>query len=527
MRSLRAIALTAVLTVSASLLVTPPAFARPMWVPPAKLGAEARYFDMDVNSAGAAVSAWFGGDVLKVSYRPAGRDWSRPVVLARDMPDLTYTNLIPVRAFVDARGRAAVVAPDGGDSTAVFTRTARGPWRADHHLVGEGGIWSSFPTADMDAAGHLVLTWEESDDLAGDHPYIAWRKPSGDWSSQSGGGGSNFDLVAHDGTATIVKRGYGVYQEGLSVQTSRIGERSATPWRDLRPGAHIAYNPIIEGNARGDLVLVAVEGEYDPHKTLTNAGPGRLVVMTKAARQDWVDASADAPQTDIGYPAVAIGRDGQIVVTYRRTSDAALGVVAGQVGDTALTDPVVLAQTSGKSPASAAISAAGEVLVTWSTAKGSVRVAKRSTTGTWTSLGRLRGDSPGGHLVRAYPNGMFTALHLDAGALWWSDYVDDSTGPRTVMRAPSRDTSTSRSIPVRWHMTDALSRPASADVRVRSGRPGGRLGAWTVWKRQTTTEKATFYGQPARRYCFSARGHDRVGNIGRWSESRCTTTPRS
>ena len=214
-------------------------------------------------------------------------------------------------------------------------------------------------------------------------------------------------------------------------------------------------------------------------------------------------------------------------MTYRRSSDAALGVVAGQVGDTALTDPVVLAETSGKSSASAAISPAGEVLVTWSTAKGSVRVAKRSTTGTWTSLGRLRGDILGGHLVRAYPNGMFTALHLDAGALWWSDYVDDSTGPRTVMRAPSRDTSTSRSIPVRWHMTDALSRPASADVRVRSGRPGGRLGAWTVWKRQTTTEKVTFHGRPARRYCFSARGHDRVGNIGRWSESRCTTTPRS
>ena len=248
--------------------------------------------------------------------------------------------------------------------------------------------------------------------------------------------------------------------------------------------------------------------------------------MTKAAGEDWVDASADAPETDIGHPAVAIGRDGQIVVTYRRSSDGGLGVVAGQVGEAALTAPVVLAETSGKSPASAAISPAGEVLVTWSTAKGSVRVAKRSTAGKWTSLGRLRGDILGGHLVRAYPNGMFTALHLDAGALWWSDYVDDSTGPRTVMRAPSRDTSNTRSIPVRWYMTDALSRPASADVRVRSGQPGGRLGAWTVWKRQTTTEKATFRGRPARRYCFSARGHDRVGNIGRWSESRCTTTPR-
>ena len=33
--------------------------------------------------------------------------------------------------------------------------------------------------------------------------------------------------------------------------------------------------------------------------------------MTKAAGQDWVDASADARQTDIGHPAVSIGRDGR------------------------------------------------------------------------------------------------------------------------------------------------------------------------------------------------------------------------
>ena len=262
-RSLRAIALTAVLTVSASLLVTPPAFARPTWVPPAKLGAEARYFDMDINSAGAAVSAWLGGDVLKVSYRPAGRDWSRPVVLARGMPERTYTNPSPSVPFVDARGRAAVIAYVGGDGTDIFTRTARGPWRADPNPLasGAGGSWSSFPTADMDAAGNLVLTWKESDDFSGDDNSIAWRKPSGDWSSQIGGGGGDFDLVAHDGTATIARND----GDGLSVQTSRIGERSVTPWRNLRPG-NIGYTPIIEGNARGDLVLVAVEGEPDPQQ---------------------------------------------------------------------------------------------------------------------------------------------------------------------------------------------------------------------------------------------------------------------
>lgn len=508
--------------------MTPPAHARPTWVTPEVLGAEARYFDMDVNAAGDAVAAWTGGGFLKASYRRAGRDWSRPVVLTRGMGDVEHGPAIPVRALVDARGRAAVVTCKArAGNTFVATRTARGQWREDDHAPSAGGDWSSFPTADMDAAGNLVLTWVDRDDFAGDDEHIAWRKPSGDWSYASGGGG-NFDLVAHDATATIARNGNGnVHDDGLHVQTSRLGDREVTPWRNLRPGAHIGNYPLIEGNARGDLVLVAVEGENDPSKVLTNAGPGQLVVMTKAAGEDWVDASADAPNTDIGHPAIAIGRGGQIVVTYRRASDGRLGVVRGHVGKTRLTAPVTLAETSGKSPASAAINDRGEVLVTWSAVKaGSVRVAKRSTAGTWTSLGRLRGDTLGGHLVRAHPNGMFTALHLDAGARWWSDYVDDSTGPRTIMRAPSRATSTSRSIPVRWHMTDALSRPASADVRVRSGAPGGTLGGWTIWKRKATSERATFRGQFSRRYCFSARGYDRVGNVGRWSESRCTTTPR-
>lgn len=529
MRSLRAVALTAVLTVSASLLVTSPAaHARPTWVTPEVLGAEARYFDMDVNAAGDAVAAWTGGGVLKASYRPAGRDWSRPVVLTRGMGEVERGPAIPVRALVDARGRAAVVTykARAGD-TFVATRTARGQWREDDHAPSAGGDWSSFPTADMDAAGNLVLTWVDTDDFSGDDESIAWRKPSGDWSYASGGGG-NFDLVAHDATATIARNGNGnVHDDGLHVQTSRLGDREVTPWRNLRPGAHIGSFPLIEGNARGDLVLVAVEGENDPSRVLLNAGPGQLVVMTKAAGEDWVDASAEVPQTDIGHPAVAIGNGGEIVVTYRRSSDGRVGAVMGHVGSADLTAPVTLADTSGKFPARPTINDKGAVLVTWSTANArAVRVARRSDTGKWSSLGRVRGDTLGGHLVRAYPNGMFTTLHVDAGALWWSDYVDDSTGPRTVMRAPNRDTSTSRSIPVRWYMTDALSRPASADVRVRSGRPEGALGAWTVWKRQTISERATFRGRPARRYCFSARGHDRVGNTGRWSESRCTTTPR-
>ena len=412
------------------------------------------------------------------------------------MADYSYTNTIPVRAFIDARGRAAVMAYLGGHGTGISPEGA-GPWRADDHPVAAGGEWSSFPTADMDDAGNLVVTWVDSDDFSGDDESIFWRTPSGDWSFQSGGGGGNYDLVAHDGTATITRND----SDGLYVQTSRIGERSATPWRTLRPG-NIGYTPIIEGNARGDLVLVAVEGE-DPSS-------GVLSRRSRSSRRDdqgrraglgrrFGRHSGDRHRPPGGRDRARRPDRGDLPTLLRRR--ARRGHRPGRRGGTDRPRPTGGAH-SGKAPPSAAISPAGEVLVTWSTAKGSVRVAKRSTAGTWTSLGRLRGDILGGHMVRAYPNGMFTALHLDAGALWWSDYVDASTGPRTVMRAPSRDSSNTRSIPVRWHMTDALSRPASADSASAADGPEadsqpGRSGSGRPPPRRPPSAA----GPPA--YCFS------------------------
>jgi hypothetical protein len=475
---------------------------------------------MDVNAAGAAVAAWVDSGVVKTTYRAVGRDWSRPMKIGRvSSADSTYAEL---HAVIGSEGRAAVVAWDSrNDGVTVFARTKAGRWhRDDQTPVGGACCWTSMPTADMDERGNLVITWVESDDFSGDYAAIAWRRPSGRWSSTRGGGGY-IDLVAHDAAATLVRGG-----DGLDVQTARRGA-DAQPWVDLRPGSHIAYRPMIAGNAVGDLVIVALEGEEDPSRVLTNEGPGRLVVMSKSAGGRWVDASADAPRRLVGHPAVAIGSDGEIAVTYRRSAGGDVEVVTGRVGETGLSAPVSLADGSAPAPASVAVTGSERIAVTWSAGKaGRVRVARRTSRGDWSSLGRLRGDTVGGHLVRGYPNGMFTVLHLDGGAVWWSDRVDDRRGPRTSLRAPNRKVSATRSIRVRWRMTDALSRPDAADVRVRSERRDGRLGSWSIWKRSVERERVTFRGRPGRRYCFSVRGHDRAGNVGRWSDRRCTRTPR-
>lgn len=524
---LRAGVLGSFLAVLAPLLVPAPAAAQPTWVPPEVLGVDTQSVVMDVGSTGDAVAAWSASGVLKTSFRPAGRDWTRPVKVAR--VGEAGGSSQPLSAFVDPRGRAFVLAWVGAAEDAIVAiRNLKGTWRIDDQApsVNDACCWPSMPTADMDEHGNLVMSWSEVDDLSGEHLSIAWRRPDGRW-SRTRGGGAGLDLVARDGTVTLTRSGNGnALDDGLYVQTAQLGEREASAWNNLRPGAHIGRQPLIEGNGRGDLVVVGIEGENDPGRVLTNAGPGRLVVMSKPAGGAWTDATPGAPTKQVGHPTVVLRPDGEIVITYRRSSDGGVEVVAGQVGATTLAAPVELAASSAPAQATTAVTRTGAVMAAWSTSRGeAVRVAKRSAKGAWTSLGRRRGDTVGGHLVRAYPNGMFTAVHLDRGDAWWSDYVDDDRGPRATMRAPRTASTATRFIPVRWRLVDALSRPDNADVRVRSARPGDRLGRWTIWQRQIDAERLTFPGRLGRRYCFSVRGTDRVGNVGPWSDRRCTTTP--
>lgn len=76
-----------------------------------------------------------------------------------------------------------------------------------------------------------------------------------------------------------------------------------------------------------------------------------------------------------------------------------------------------------------------------------------------------------------------------------------------------------------WDATDELARPDTYDVRFRTAGRGGKLGRWHRWLTDTERVDRTFHARPGRTYCLAARSHDRVGNVGRWSPGRCTTTP--
>jgi hypothetical protein len=80
-------------------------------------------------------------------------------------------------------------------------------------------------------------------------------------------------------------------------------------------------------------------------------------------------------------------------------------------------------------------------------------------------------------------------------------------------------------VAVAWSSTDAGTGVASYDIRFRSAPYNGGFGVETPWHSGTSARSAVFVGSPGTTYCFSARAHDRAGNVSAWSTETCTALP--
>lgn len=489
--------------------------ADPSWTPAEALGVQASDLEIDVNSAGDAVAVWTSDNGVKASYRPARRNWEHPVEVGAAGGDL-------VGAFLDDRGRATAVWWDD-DQLMVADRDGDNRWRRDEGAPGAVGTccWAGKPSVEGDAEGNLVVTWTEFDDLVGASHILWWRTEDGRWINGGSGGGSYFyGIAVHDGVATLAKGGDGVY-----TQTSRVRER-ATAWKVMWPGVNVGA-PMLATNTKGDLVLAAVDGHDDPDGVMNVGDPGRLLVLTKPVGQRWRKAFLHEPSGPVTYPSVGISESGRIGVTYQRALDSALEVRLGDVEGGAAGDPRVLSTAPHDGPVPVVFNPEGDAVVVWSTGDDTARLvyaAHRPVGGSWSAPASIGLQDQGIPTVTAYPNGMFTAFLLN-GAAKWSDYVDDTVGPRTWLRRPSRRYTTNVKVPVRWDATDDLSRPSISDVRVRVGDRTGSFTKWWMWRKGTRLTSSAFSGEPGMTYCFKARSYDRVGNIGAWSPPRCATTP--
>lgn len=517
MRWLRALTVIGVLSLVPPVLVAAPAAAAPTWTPPEVLGFGGNDVQMDVGTSGDAVAAWTYEEGIKASYRPAGKDWQRPVVVERGASGV-------LDVFVDRRGVARVVWWDA-DVLGLATRGLTGRWRVDPAAAGTGGgcCWSSTPNVAADEDGNLVAMWQDINDLAGTYSNFYWRTPGGRWTSV-GGGTSPYDadIVVHEGLATVVDGGHELRESSAQVNGDLLS-------RVIRSEGAFG-TPALAGNTRGDMVL-AVRHSSEANETV-QVDEG-LLLLTRTAGNEWRSLVSGAGQS-IGDPRVAINDAGDLAVAYRRASDGAVVVRTGRMGGS-LGGARVLGTSASRNDLSVAVAGDGAVAATWTRGPAERRrvfAATKPAGGSWRSPVRLGIQVPnqlyppvGSPSVVAYPNGMFTAVFADGKAARWSDLVDDSVGPRARMRAPHRDYVQGTKFRVAWDATDQLARPDTYDVRYRSAGRGGKLGRWHRWLTDTEREDRRFTGKPGRTYCFAARSRDRVGNLGRWSAQRCTTTP--
>lgn len=99
-----------------------------------------------------------------------------------------------------------------------------------------------------------------------------------------------------------------------------------------------------------------------------------------------------------------------------------------------------------------------------------------------------------------------------------------STAP--AMSKPSKAAQKKNTFAVAWGgATDPDGAVAGYDVRSRHAGLDGAFGGYTAWQTATAATSATFAGDAATTYCFSARAVDDDGATSAWSAERCTATP--
>jgi alpha-tubulin suppressor-like RCC1 family protein len=119
-------------------------------------------------------------------------------------------------------------------------------------------------------------------------------------------------------------------------------------------------------------------------------------------------------------------------------------------------------------------------------------------------------------------DGTRTARHLPTIVVGLN--VRDLTPPNVAMTAPSSSVTLSMSVAARWSGSDP-SGVARYDVR-RSITPwNAPMSPWTEWLTGTRATSASLTGSYGRTYCVSARAEDGSGNLGAWSNTRCTSVP--
>jgi len=284
---------------------------------------DVRWPQVSVDPDGDAVAVWSAENqdaaqrVLRASARPAGGNWTEPVVLSDDVVNQRDHDVV-----IDAQGNATAIWSEltvGGFVVRSANRPSGGAW-SDPVALSEGAV-NSQPRLAVDPQGTVTAVW------VGTAPHISGtgvvdvvrsnRRPAGGaWgaavalSSEAGTSTADSPQVAVDaqGTATAV---WGSFSSsgGYVAQTARrAAGGSWSPSSDLGPGQspQVAVDP--QGNATAVWTLSSASSSIVYSRSRTDTGL-------------WSNATPMAAGDDayaVGYPWVAADPQGNVTAIWAR-----------------------------------------------------------------------------------------------------------------------------------------------------------------------------------------------------------------
>jgi hypothetical protein len=417
------------------------ASAAPTWLAPQDISEPNQWItfpEVAVNAHGDAVAVWPRNDgsknIVEIAERPAGGDWSDPVVISDPAGEEEPTQ---VHVALDTAGNAVAVW-SAFDSTSVIrtaVRPAGGEWSDPEDLFTEGG---HTPQLAMNAAGDAVAVWNGFNGT----DFVTWgatRPAGGDWSapedlSVAGEADAFYPQVSIDGDGDAIAvwgRQITAGPDVIRAATLAAGGGWSAP-EDISLAGTDAHEPEIAMNAAGTAVAVWRVGSSGVQAVVRPPGGGW---STPPQQVSALGQSA-------GDPKVAIDSNGSAVALWQGP-----GATTGQVLRAAVLPPAggwsapkeVSAEEEGFASYELEAHAIAGVVATWTRKLGlttyGVQAAVRPPGGGWAEPEDLSDEGENAGLPTMEFDAAGNAVAIWGREVGVNDYVlqgagYDFTGPR-------------------------------------------------------------------------------------------------
>jgi hypothetical protein len=425
------------------------ASAAPTWLAPQDISDpnhSIEFPEVAVDAAGNAIAVWprndGGKNIVEVAERPAGGEWSEPVVVSDPTGEEEPTN---AHIGLDSAGNAVAVWStfDSGFVIRTATRPAGSEWSDPEDL---SPVTGHTPQLAMNAAGDAVAVWNGFNGT----DYVTWaatRPAGGDWSAPAdleipGEGDAFYPQVSIDADGdAIAVWGRQILGEDVIHAATRPANGSWSAPEDLSTAGDNAREPEVAMNAAGTAVAAwSIMGGGVQAAVRSPSGAWSAPEQVSALGQSAAD------------PALAIDSNGNAFAIWQGpgTSGQVLRAAVRPPGGGWSPSKEVSAEEEGFISYDLEAHASAGVVATWTRKLGpmayGVQAAVRPPGGGWSEPEDLSAAGENAGLPDLEFDGAGNAIAIWGREVGVNDYVVqgagyDFTGPRLDdLRIPATGT---------------------------------------------------------------------------------------